>query len=51
MKYVIEFDSLEDLNVVLAAVGKLPYAEVAHIMASMKAQGERQFHESRPNPA
>ena len=47
MKYVIEFDSLEELNLVLAAVGKLPYEQVAHIMKNMKVQGEKQLAEQQ----
>lgn len=50
MKYVIEFASLEDLNTVLAAVGERPYKEVARIMESMKAQGEKQLAAQTPKP-
>lgn len=53
MKYLIEFESLEELNLVLAQVGKLPYDQVAALMARMKAQGQRQFEEQQkpPQPA
>ena len=47
MKYVIEFDSLEELNLVLRAVGKLPYKQVVHVLEKMKAQGQKQFEEAK----
>ncbi len=40
--------TVDDVNLILKALGRLPFDEVSELIANLRAQAEREIHQTEP---